>query len=382
MTPTSPFTHHFDIRSDTTYLNHGSFGITPTCVKQVRDEWTRRLEEQPMDFLCRVQTDAIHDAKQRLAEFLNTAASNLAFVDNATWAMNVIAGCFPLSTGDNVVITDHEYGAVTRVWQRTCETKATELRTATLPSYIHDVDEILDSIFSACDDNTRLIIVSHITSATAITLPIKEICERAKREGILVCVDGPHALAQLDVDLADLGCDFYTASCHKWLCAPLGSGFVYIAPEHHQWVQTPVLSWGLIPPTTPQTWDDEFVWVGTRNVAAYLSIPAAIEFMTEIGFDTFRDYTFNLSHTARKTLLQEFSGACLVADDRQWYGTMAHVQLPDGDCESLQRALWEKHQIEIPIIDWQEKRYVRVSSHLYNTSADLEQLVTALKVEL
>lgn len=382
MTTTSPYTQHFDIRSDTTYLNHGSFGITPTCVKQVRDEWTRKLEEQPMDFLCRVQTDAINDAKQHLAEFLNTAAGNLAFVDNATWAMNVIAGCFPLSSGDNVVITDHEYGAVNRVWQRTCETQSAELRTATLPPYMHDVDEILDSIFSVCDDNTRLIIVSHITSATAITLPIKEICERAKRQRILVCVDGPHALAQLDVDLADLGCDFYTASCHKWLCAPLGSGFVYIAPEHHHWVQTPVLSWGLIQPAIPKTWDDEFVWVGTRNIAAYLSIPAAIEFMTKIGFATFRDYTFSLSQTARATLLQEFSGACLVADDHQWYGTMAHVQLPDGDCESLQIALWEKHHIEVPIINWQEKRYIRVSSHLYNTSADLEHLVAALKTEL
>jgi len=382
MTSTTPFAHHFDIRSDTTYLNHGSFGITPSCVKHVRDQWTRDLEEQPMDFLCRVQTDAIHDAKQRLAEFLNTTASNLAFVDNATWAMNVIAGCFPLSVGDNVVITDHEYGAVDRVWQRTCEANASELRTATLPAYIHDVDEVLDALFCVCDANTRLIIVSHITSATAITLPVKEICERAKREGILVCVDGPHALAQLDVDLTDLGCDFYTASCHKWLCAPLGSGFVYIAPEHHHWVQTPILSWGLIQPDIPKTWDDEFVWVGTRNIAAYLSIPAAIEFMTGIGLKKFREYTFNLSRNARATLMQEFSGACLVADDHQWYGTMAHVQLPDGDCESLQRTLWEKHHIEIPVIDWKEKRYVRVSSHLYNTSADLEQLVTALKAEL
>lgn len=382
MTSSSPFAHHFDIRSDTTYLNHGSFGITPSCVKHVRDQWTRDLEAQPMDFFVRVQTDAIQHAKQRLAEFLNATASNLAFVDNATWAMNVIAGCFPLSTGDNIVITDHEYGAVHRIWQRTCETNTSELRTATLPAYIHDIDEILDAIFSVCDSNTRLLVVSHITSATAITLPVKEICQRGKREGILVCVDGPHALAQLDVDLKDIGCDFYTASCHKWLCAPLGSGFVYIAPEHHHWVQTPVLSWGLIQPDVPESWDDEFVWVGTRNIASYLSIPAAIEFMTGIGLDTFRDYTFELSRNARSILTQEFSGACLVADDHQWYGTMTHVQLPDGDCESLQKTLWEKHHIEIPVIDWKEQRYLRVSSHLYNTSTDLEQLVTALKAEL
>ncbi len=378
----SPHAHHFEIREGTTYLNHGSFGIAPHIVRQARDHWTEKLETQPMDFFCRQQTDALQSAKQALAGFLNTQPGNLAFVDNATWAMNVVAGCFPLSSGENVVLTDHEYGAVTRIWERACKRAGGDCLIATLPPHFQDPTEVVDSILHACDEKTRLIVVSHITSATAVTLPVQQLCQRAHQRGIMVCIDGPHALAQLDVDLATLGCDFYTASCHKWLCAPLGSGFVYIAPEQHRWVQPPILSWGLIPPDTPQTWDDEFSWVGTRNVASYLSIPTAIAFMQEIGLSEFRDYTFALSRNARQQLQQEFGGTSLSADDHRWYGTMAHVLLPSGNSEQLQQALWNHHRIEVPIIDWQDKRYVRVSSHLYNTPDDTGILLDALKTEL
>ena len=142
---------------------------------------------------------------------------------------------------------------------------------------IEAADQVVEAIFAAATERTRLLVVSHITSPTAITLPVEPIVAEAKRRGMLVCVDGPHAVAQLPLDLERLACDFYCASCHKWLSAPFGSGFLYVAPQHHALIRTPILSWGRLPPTRLDAWSDEFIWSGTRDPSPYLAIPAAIE---------------------------------------------------------------------------------------------------------
>lgn len=369
----------WNIRADTTYLNHGSFGPPSRPVVEARLQWQEQLDLQPMEVFVRQQETALLAARDRLASWLSTDSSNLAFVDNATWAMNVVAHSFPLQPGDRVVLTDHEYGAVERIWQRAAGRSSAEVVQATLPGYFSDAQQVVDAILQACDARTRLIVVSQITSPTAITLPVKLLCEQARRRGIVVCIDGPHALVQLDLSLDELGCGFYTASCHKWLSAAFGSGFLYVAPEFHSLIESPLLSWGRIPPSEPVAWHDEFLWLGTRDNSAFLTVPVAIDVFEQIGLENFRDHSHSLAQYARDRLEKDLGCKSLVEDDPAWYMSMAHLELPLSDASRLQQQLWQQFQVEVPIICWQDRWFIRVSCHLYNDESQLDKLIGALK---
>jgi isopenicillin-N epimerase len=397
----APLKAQWRIRSDTTYLNHGSFGPPPEPVRQARQRWIDRLDEQPMDFFVRQFEPAWLAARDRLAALVGTSGGNLIFADNATAAMNVVADALPLSAGDEVLLNDHEYGAVLRIWQRACAKVGATVNVVELPLPFRSAEETIDAIFAAVTPRTRLIVVSHITSPTAVTLPVEQICRRARAAGIAVAIDGPHAVAQLPLTIDSLDCDFYAASCHKWLSAPFGSGFLYVAPRHQSLIRPPVISWGRIPPTKIETWSDEFVWSGTRDPSAYLAIPAAIDFLDAVGFGEFRARTHWLAQYARRKLVDLTQREPIVPDSPEWYGTMAHVPLPaqrkdgwhwqaqsasagpDTDGGSvpnpLQRAIWRELQIEVPIVEFRGERYIRVSCHLYNDVEQIDRLVAGLK---
>ncbi|MFO0903264.1 MAG: aminotransferase class V-fold PLP-dependent enzyme [Pirellulales bacterium] len=370
----------WNLRSDTIYLNHGSFGPPPQPVLDAQRRWKAALDEQPMDFFVRQYEPAWREARRRLAAWLDTRDENLVFVENATHAMNVVADSFPLQRDEEVLFTDHEYGAVLRIWERRCaQVQAAPPVIARLPLPMESVEQVVDALFAKVTSRTRLIVVSHITSPTAVILPVAEICRRAAREGIAVCIDGPHAPAQVPLSLDSLNADFYAASCHKWLSAPFGSGFLYVAPRWQDRVRSPLLSWGRLLPAKPEKWDDEFLWSGTRDSSPYFSIPTAIDFLESYGMDRFRETTHALARYARQSLVDLFGLEPIVPDDPAWYGTMAHVPLPPGDARVLQIALWQQHHIEVPIVAWNDRRYVRVSCHLYNDASQIDALVHALK---
>jgi isopenicillin-N epimerase len=363
-----------------TYLNHGSFGPPPRPVQVARQAWQQEVDRQPMDFFVRQYEPAWFEARRELAVFIGADPANLVFTENATAAMNVVADSFPLAAGDEVVLTDHEYGAVLRIWQRALERAgAGAPRIARLPQPITTAEEVVAAVFAATTGRTRLIVVSQITSPTAITLPVAQICAEARRRGIAVCVDGPHAVAQLPLELERLGCEFYCASCHKWLSAPFGSGFLYVAPTRHRTIRPPLLSWGRLLPQRVATWADEFIWSGTRDPSAYLATPAAIAVLEEVGLDVFRQTIHDLACYARQQLLEFADRPPLIPDSPEWYGGMAHVPLPSEVPEDLQHQLWQRYQIEVPIITWDERRWIRVSCHLYNRPADIDRLVRALR---
>lgn len=370
----------WDLAPGVTYLNHGSFGPPPRPVQDARRAWQEQMEAQPMDFFCRRLEPAWFQSRRRLAGLIGVDEGNLVFAENATAAMNVLAHSLPLRSGDEVLLTDHEYGAVLRIWRRAVDrVDGAALRTARLPLPIESADQVVDAIFAAAGDRTRLLIVSHITSPTAVTLPVEPIVAEAKRRGILVCIDGPHAVAQLPLELDRLGCDFYCASCHKWLSAPFGSGFLYVAPQDHLLIRAPLLSWGRLPPTRLETWSDEFIWCGTRDPSPYLAIPAAIDFLEQVGLDRFRRHTHALAQYARQRLVELTGQTPIVPDSPDWYGCMAHVPLPPGDAAALQHQLWAEDGIEVPIVSWNDRRWIRVSCHLYNTRQEIDRLGEAVR---
>ena len=370
---------------DVTYLNHGSFGPSPRVVQEERHRWYRRLEAQPMDFYLREMEDALDAALNELAELVGADAKNMAFVENATTGMNIVAQSLRLEPGDEVLLSDHEYGAVKRIWEKTCQAKGAKVVYAGWPISPRSPQELVDAVMDRVTRRTRLIVVSHVTSPTALIAPVEAICAEARRLSVPVCVDGPHAIAMLPVDLRRLGCAFYTASCHKWLCAPFGSGFLYVDESFQEELCPAVRSWGLSLSGRPSRWQDEFLWVGTRDPSAFLAVPAAIRFLRQYGLEDFRARTHALARLARQQLVERIGDHGLVPDSPQWYASMISLPLPPSDIsprsglrDPLQESLWSEYRIEVPVLTFRERRFLRISCHLYNDRTDIERLVAAL----
>jgi isopenicillin-N epimerase len=381
------FRNEWLLRPGVTYLNHGSFGPSPRGVVEAREAWGRRLEEEPMDFFVRTMEPDLDAAAEALGRFVGTDGRGLVFLPNATVAMNLVAANVRLRPGDEVLATNHEYGAVLRIWREVCRAAGAELVVRRLPERLDGDEEIVEAFLAGITDRTRLIIVSHVTSPTAVILPVKAICEGARRRGVPVCIDGPHAPAQVELNVAALGCDYYCASLHKWLSAPFGSGFLYVAKKRQQSFRPVVTSWGGSLSGRPASWKDEFNWSGTHDPSPYLAVPEAIRFLEGVGVERFRERTHALARLARERVGALTGLEPFVADSADRYGSMIALPLPPldgfegghGRADPLQLRLWQEHKIEVPVMHWGGHRLLRVSCHLYNTEEDIDRLVTALR---
>ena len=367
---------------DIVFLNHGSFGATPRPVFDVYQDWQRRLEHQPVQFIGRDVTDHFLQARSTLGQYLNVPAADLAFVPNATTGVNVVARSLPLNPGDEILTTDHEYGACLNAWDFVCRRTGAEIvqQPITLPAASQE--EIVEQFWQGVSPRTRVIYLSHITSATALCLPVEAICQRARERGILTLIDGAHAPGQVDLDLIRLGADFYTGNCHKWLSAPKGSAFLYARPERQSLIEPLIVSWG---------WGDEppfdfgspflnfLQWGGTLDVSAYLSVPAAIRFQQDYDWPTVRVRCHDLVREAVHRISDLTGLSPLYPDDVGLYHQMATIPLPSGtDLEALKTRLYDDYHIEIPTIDWQARPFIRISVQGYNSADDVEALVSAL----
>lgn len=370
----------FLLREDVVFLNHGSFGACPRPVFAAYQAWQRELEEEPVEFLDRRFEDLMAHARGALARFLGADPLDLVYVPNATTAMNIVARSLPLEPGDEVLTTDHEYGAVDRMWRLLCAERGARYVRAEVPVPVGRPEEVVDRVWAHAGPRTRVLSLSHITSPTAVELPVGELVRRARERGIVTVVDGAHAPGQIPLDLAELGADFYAGNCHKWLLAPKGAGFLHSRREVQPLLKPLVISWGgeESKGPGPSPFLDDHGWQGTRDIAPFLAVPAAIRFMEEHDWEAVRVRCRELLNVFSAQAADELGLQPIGIAPDPWPLQMRAFLLPPCDGRALQKRLFDRWRIEVPVIPWNGRSLLRVSVQGYSNREDLEGLVSAL----
>ncbi len=376
--PVPGVAEQFMLRRDVTFLNHGSFGACPRPVFDAYQRWQRELEAQPVEFIGRRLRERLATARAALGGMLGVAADDVVFVPNVTYALNVAARSITLQPGDEVLTSDHEYGAIDRTWQYTLERSGARLVVQPLSLPFRDAATIVEEFWQGVTPRTRVIALSHITSPTALLLPVADICRRARAAGILTVIDGAHAPGQIELDLAEIDADFYGGNCHKWLCAPKGAGFLYVRREHQDAIEPLVVSWGwrAIAPRESR-FLDHVEYVGTSDPAAYLAVPEAIAFQQRHDWPAVRAACHQLAAQTRQRVSELTGMPAICPDDPAWWSQMCVLPLPSALEPALEQ-LWQHDRIEIPTIRWQGQLFVRLSVQAYTSPDDADRLVAAL----
>ena len=372
----------FILDPDVVFLNHGSFGATPKPVFDVYQKWQLRLERQPVEFLTVEFPELDRWARQDLGEYLNADADDVVFVTNATTGINIVARSLELRQGEEVLSTNHEYGACDNIWSFICEKTGAFYKRVPIPIPIKPQENVVDSLWDGVTDKTRVLFISHITSPTAQRMPVKEIARRAKAAGLLTVIDGAHAPGQIRVDLEDVGADFYVGNLHKWAMSPKGAGFLYCRKEVQHMVEPLIVSWGwnASPATTTgSTYVDYLLWQGTRDPSASLSVPSAIEFQINNDWQSVRVNCHELLSEAI-VRINELTGLPSLYSRDADFNQMAVVLLPkDINPKTLKQSFLDEFRIEVPIIEWEQEKLMRISIQGYNSKSDIDTLENALR---
>lgn len=379
----------FLLDPEVVFLNHGSFGACPKPVFAAYQDWQLRLERQPVAFLDPVRGYAgfLRAAREALAGEVGAQPDDLVGVMNATVGLNIVAQSLPLQEGDEILTTDHEYAALEKTWAFVCRRTGAKVVTAKVPLPLTSEKAFTGALLEGLTDRTRVVFLSHITSATALRFPIERIVAEARARGIWTVIDGAHVPGHIPLDLDDLGADFYAGNCHKWLMAPKGSAFLHVRRDLQAMIDPLVISHGWTPdnaepgPFGNTAFIDRLEMQGTRDPAAFLAVPEAIRFRSA------HDWPRVMAEAARladetEARMAAITGLVPFSSPEFRAPQMAALRLPRTDPKKLQADLMAGWSIEIPCFDWQDNTIARISTAGYTTRAEADLLVTALSALL
>ena len=365
------------------FLNHGSFGATPRPVFEVYQNWQRELERQPVRFLGRELFSHLEHARQALAHTLHAEADNLAYIPNTTFGVNLVARSLNLQPGDEILTTNHEYGACSKAWEFVCQNTGASYIRHPISVPVSSSEEIVNEFWDGVTERTKIIFISHITSETALQMPVEDICTMARKRGILTLVDGAHAPGQILLNLGETGANFYVGNCHKWMLSPKGAAFLHASPRGQALLSPLVVSWGWgedSPFGTGSPFLDSLQWAGTDDPSAYLAVPSAIQFQEDHNWDKVRENCHQLLTQTLERASQITGMPSIYPQGERLYHQMAVVPMPPiNDIESFQETLYQDYKIEIPAIEWQGRQFLRISVQGYNTKEDMEIFLGALE---
>jgi isopenicillin-N epimerase len=374
----------FLIPPDITYLNHGAFGAMPLPVMREHQRWQVEIERQPTEMIGRRVESLRRTSLEALALYLNASVEDLVYIPTATMAVNMVARSLKLGPGDEVLSTDHEFGACERAWRAICDATGATYRAVPLPLPVTTHEEMIARLFASVTPATRAIFISHITSATALTFPVAAICREARERGLFSVVDGAHAPGQVPLDLEAIGADIYIGILHKWLCAPKGTAFLHARRSVQSRLEPLVRGWD-----EDAGEEGESILgarhqnIGLTDMSPFLTVPSAIEFQREHRWDEVRRTCHELVRRARPLIAGLLGAEPAAPDDEGWYAQMSAFLLPASlDGALLQRRLYEKHRIEIPVMSWNGRGLLRLSMQGYNGWEDIERLLEGVEEKM
>jgi len=391
----NPLRAHWTLDPEILFLNHGSFGACPRAVLEVQAELRARMEREPVLFLARELEARVDAARAELAPFLGAAVEDVVPVTNATTGVNAVLRSLDFAPGDELLVTDQGYNACRNTLEFVAQRTGARAVVVPVPFPLRGPDDVLEAVLGRVTPRTKLALLDHVTSPTGLVFPIERLVRELAQRGVETLVDGAHAPGMVPLDLGKLAPAYYTGNLHKWVCAPKGAAFLYVRRDLQARIRPPVISHGANSPRKDRTrFRLEFDFLGTDDPSAFLAVPAALRFLGGLfpgGWDELRAKNHTLAFEARALLLEAL--ALEAPAPESMLGSLASVPLPDGKpgerpdafaVEPLQRALFERHRIEVPVSWWPAppRRLIRVSAQAYNERAEYRALAQALRAEL
>ncbi|MGA7937264.1 MAG: aminotransferase class V-fold PLP-dependent enzyme [Kovacikia sp.] len=376
------FAGSWTLDPEITFLNHGSFGACPLPVLQAQQHLRQRMERQPLQFFDREIETLLDAARCELASFVGADPENLAFVPNATTGVNTVLRSLPFKSGDELLTTNQEYNACRNALNYVANQKGLRVVVAEVPFPIDSPQQVIEAVLQRISPQTRLALLDHIVSQTGLVFPIAQLVKELAHREVETLVDGAHAPGMVPLNLQELGATYYTGNCHKWLCAPKGSAFLYVQGDRQPDIHPLTISHGANATRRERSrFRLEFDWTGTDDPTAYLCVPEAIRFMGSLlpgGWSELMATNRTLALTARQILCQALNIPPPCPD--QMVGALAVVPLPDGQPRPLQDELLARYQIEVPIVPFptSSSRLVRISAQIYNHANQYAYLAQAL----
>ena len=373
-------TSQFLLDPNITFLNHGSFGACPQPIFNEYQRFQRELESDPVHFIQKKLPVYLKQAKAPLAEFIGCNPKDFFFVPNPTVAINTVMRSLQLQPGDEILATNHEYGAMDRTWHFYCKKSGAKYVRQPITLPVVSKEQMIAEFWKGYTSKTKVIFLNHISSSTALIFPVKEICDKAQELGLITIVDGAHVPGHIDLNLTDLNPDFYTGTLHKWMLAPKGSSFLYVKKEFQDDIDPLVVSWGyesLAP--SESRFLDYHEYQGTNDHSAFLCTPAVINFLKENDWNA-------KSEACKQIVLENYQRFCDLLQTQpiapitsEFLGQMASIPVKTSKPAELKDLLYDQYKIQIPVMPLNDKVYVRYSINAYNTQEDLEVLYRALE---
>jgi isopenicillin-N epimerase len=370
---------HWLLDPDITFLNHGSYGATPIAVLAKQDEFRTQMEREPVRFMVRELEPLLDEARRTLADFIGADVAGLAFVPNATAGVNSVLRSLDLDEHDELLVTNQEYNASRNALDYVAQVAGAKVVVVETPFPISSPDEIVRLVLERVTSRTRLFLIDHITSQTAIIQPIETLVREMASRGVDTLIDGAHAAGMIPLRLRELVAAYYTGNLHKWVCAPKGAAFLYVRENRRAGVRPIAISHGANASRTDRSrFHLEFDWTGTFDPTAWLAVPEALRVMASLvdgGWPEIMRRNHALALRGRDILTSALGIDRPAPDDM--LGSMAAIPLPAGNGDALQDALLERFSVEVPIMPW-PKPILRISAQLYNEESDYTKLANAL----
>ena len=370
----------FLLDKNITFLNHGSFG---SCPKPIFEEYQRfqlELENEPVYFIQKKQAAYLKIAKASLAEYIGCQPTDFFFTPNPTFAINTIMRSLHLEAGDEILSTNHEYGAMDRTWNFYCKKSGAKYIRQNISLPVVSKEQILKEFWSGYTSKTKIIFLNQISSCTALIFPVKEICDKARELGLITIIDGAHVPGQMDLDITDLNPDFYLGTLHKWMLAPKGSSFLYVKQRFQEMLDPLIVGWGYesVAPGECQFLDYQ-EYQGTREISAFLCTPKVIDFLEENNWKT-------VAKECRNIVLKNYQRFCDLLNTQpicpiteEFLVQMASIPIKTSNPTVLKDLLFDKYKIEIPVMPLNGNYFLRYSINAYNSQVDLDILFKAMQ---